>query len=115
MNQKFEARHYAPGDEPPRGNGEDNWPDPVPLPANLLPVAPFDYEMLPENMRPWVKDVAERMQCPSDYVGVTVMAALGSLIGRKVAVRPKLEDDWSVVPNVWGLLIGPPGIMKSPR
>ena len=47
----------------------DAWPDPVPLPHSLLPVAPFDYDMLPEKVRPWVKDVCERMQCPPDYVG----------------------------------------------
>jgi hypothetical protein len=93
---------------------EAEWPDPILLPTGLLPVAPFDYEMLPEKVRHWVEDVSERMQCPPDYVAVTVVAALGSLIGRKVSIRPKLEDDWAVVSNVWGLLIGPPGIMKSP-
>jgi hypothetical protein len=100
------------------GNGRDNtrheWPDPVPLPTSLLPVAPFDYGMLPEKLRPWVEDVSERMQCPPDYVGVSVMAALGSVIGRKVSVRPKIRDDWSVVGNMWGLCIGPPGVMKTP-
>jgi putative DNA primase/helicase len=90
------------------------WPDPVDLPQSLLPVAPFDYAMLPQNVRAWVEDVSERMQCPPDYVAVTVMAALASLIGRKVTVRPKKEDNWSVVVNLWALLIGPPGIMKSP-
>ena len=84
------------------------------LPTSLLPVEPFDDAMLPESVRGWVSDVTERMQSPPDYAGVTVMTALGSLIGRKLSVRPKMEDDWSVVPNVWGLLIGPPGFMKSP-
>ena len=23
-------------------------------------------------------------------------------------------DDWAMVPNLWGLAVGPPGIMKSP-
>src|SRR5262249_36570906 len=91
-----------------------DWPDPVPLPTSLLPVAPFDYGMLPETVRAWVEDVTERMQSPPDYAGATVMTALGSLIGRKISVRPKLEDDWSVVTNLWGMLIGPPGILKSP-
>lgn len=35
-----------------------NWADPVPLPTSLLPVAPFDYEMLPEKVRCWVEDVS---------------------------------------------------------
>jgi putative DNA primase/helicase len=70
--------------------------------------------MLPEKVRPWVKDVCERMQCPPDYVGVSVMGALGSVIGRRVTVRPQRADDWSVVANQWPLCIGRPGVMKSP-
>src|SRR5262249_45639900 len=50
-----------------------DWPDPVPLPTSLLPVAPFDYGMLPETVRAWVEDVTERMQSPPDYAGATVM------------------------------------------
>jgi len=34
------------------------------------------------------------------------MAALGSMIGRKVAIRPQIEDDWEVIANQWALLIG---------
>ena len=97
-----------------QAGSDKTWPDPVPLPCSLLEVAPFDYGMLPEKLRPWVEDVSERMQCPPDYVAVTVMVGLAITIGRKVAMRPKLADDWSVVPNMWGLCIGPPGIMKSP-
>lgn len=91
-----------------------DWPDLVDLPNSLLAVAPFDFDMLPDTVRPWIEDVAERMQCPPDFVGATVMVGLGSVLGRKLTVRPKREDDWSVVPNLWGLSIGPPGVMKSP-
>ena len=45
-------------------------------------------------------------------VGALVSAA--AIIGRKVAMRPKRQDDWAVVPNLWGLAVGPPGIMKNP-
>jgi putative DNA primase/helicase len=92
----------------------NDWPDPVPLPRSLLPVEPFDYDMLPQTLGGWVRDVAERMQCPPDFVAVTIMTALATVAGRKIAVRPKTQDDWSVVPNAWGLCIGPPGVMKSP-
>ena len=27
---------------------------------------------------------------------------------------PKAHDDWTVVPNLWGLVVAPPGYMKSP-
>ena len=42
------------------------------------------------------------------------MAGAGSIIGRKVLVRPHLEDDWAVVANQWAMGIGRPGVMKSP-
>jgi putative DNA primase/helicase len=90
------------------------WPDPCPLPETLLPVAPFNFSLLPEKLRPWGTDVAERMQCPPDYIGVSIMAALGSVIGRKIVIKPKIEDDWQVVGNQWALIVGRPGVLKSP-
>lgn len=87
---------------------------PKPLPSELHPVPPFDLALLPDSLRPWITDVCERVQCPPDFVAVPVMVALGTLIGRKVRIRPKDRDSWSVVPNVWGCLIGRPGTMKSP-
>jgi putative DNA primase/helicase len=59
-------------------------------------------------------DVAERMQCPPDFPAVAVMIAAGSLIGRQIAIRPKRQDDWTVVANLWGAAIGRPSLMKSP-
>ena len=87
---------------------------PHPLPASLLPVAPFDLELIPTQLRPWAADLCERLQCPGDYIGVSVMAAAGSVIGRRVLMRPHLEDDWAVVANQWAMGIGRPGVMKSP-
>ncbi len=31
-----------------------------------------------------------------------------------MCIRPKEKDDWLVVPNLWGVCIGRPGIMKTP-
>src|ERR1039458_5296511 len=90
------------------------WSEPQPLPPELHPVQPFDLAMLPDSLRPWIADVCERVQCPPDFVAVPVMVALGTLIGRKVRIRPKARDSWTVVPNVWGCIIGRPGTMKSP-
>jgi hypothetical protein len=58
--------------------------------------------------------VAERMQCPPDFAAVGAMIALGSLAGRKIGIRPKRHDDWVVVSNLWGCIIGRPGLMKTP-
>ncbi len=90
------------------------WPDPVPLPDGLPPVQAFDAELLPEALRCWVTDIAERMQCPPDFTAVGAVVALSSIIGARAVVRPKAKDDWTVVPNLWGAIIGRPGVMKSP-
>jgi putative DNA primase/helicase len=36
------------------------------------------------------------------------------LIGQQISIRPKKHDDWTVVPNIWGAIIGSPGTMKTP-
>ena len=90
------------------------WPAPLPLPEGLPAVAPFDFALLPDTLRPWAEDICERVQCPPDYVGATIMAALGCAIGRKVGIRPQEKTDWTEFPNQWSLIIGRPGVLKSP-
>ena len=94
--------------------GVDDWPAPTPLPDDLPPVTPFDPAMLPGALRGWIMDISHRMQCPPDFSAVAVVAALSSLIGARAVVKPKARDDWAVVPNLWALAIGRPGVMKSP-
>lgn len=90
------------------------WREPKPLPGGLLPVHPFASGLLPAPFRSWVDDVAERMQTPPDFIAVSAMVAAGSVIGRKVGIRPMRHDDWQEVPNLWSCIIGRPGVMKSP-
>ena len=92
----------------------NTWSDPQPIPNDLLPVESFDLEMLPASIRLWVADIAERMQCPLDFVAVGSMVALAAVIGRKAGIRPKRKDDWLVIPNLWGMVVGRPATMKSP-
>lgn len=90
------------------------WPEPTPLPSELPPVQPFDADLLPESLRNWIMDIADRMQCPPDFPAVGAIAALSSLIGARAVIAPKRLDSWTVVPNEWGLIVGNPGVMKSP-
>jgi len=92
----------------------DAWDTPQPLPDALPPVAPFDAELLPQALRGWIVDIAERMQCPLDFPAVGAITALSGLISARAVVSPKQRDDWRVVPNLWGLIVGRPGVMKSP-
>lgn len=90
------------------------WPEPMPIPNGLLPVESFHYALLPESVREWVEDISTRMQCPPDFTAVGVMVALSSVIGCKACIQPKKHDDWQVTPNLWGVVVGRPGVMKSP-
>lgn len=93
------------GDEPP---------EPKPLPEALLPVDPFDNDLLPASIMPWVADISDRMQVPPEFVAVPAMIGLGAVIGRKVGIRPQALTDWLETANLWGCIIGRPGAMKSP-
>ena len=93
---------------------DSEWSDPQPLPEARPPVPAFNPTLLPKAVRPWVEDVSERIQCAPDYAAVGTMVALSSVIGRRVGICPKRHDDWLVVPNLWGGIVGRPGIMKTP-
>lgn len=90
------------------------WSEITPLNTELPPVDAFSYGLLPDGIADWVADIVARMQCPPDFVAVTVMVALASLIGRKVVIYPKKNDDWQVTCNLWGALIGRPSSKKTP-
>jgi hypothetical protein len=60
-----EARHM---EEEARAESCHGWPDAVPLPEGLSRVESFEPELLPDAIAPWVMDIAERMQCPPDYI-----------------------------------------------
>jgi Protein of unknown function (DUF3987) len=100
-------------------NGPDdgqqrNWPQPKLLPAGLPPVEPFSSEFLPDALAPWTDDIANRLQCPPDYVFVSELTALGAVIGRRIGIKPQAKTDWIEIPNLWGAFIGRPGMLKSP-
>ena len=92
----------------------EQWPEPEALPEALPPVQKFDLDLLPDALRDWIADIAHRMQQPPDYAAVSAMVALSSLIGARTVIKPKQRDDWEVVPNMWGLIVGRPGMLKSP-
>jgi len=90
------------------------WPDPEEIKPTLLPVEPLDLEILPKILRQFVSDVSERLQAPPDFVAAPAIVMFGKLIGTACVIKPKRYDDWEVIPNLWGGIIGPPSIKKSP-
>jgi putative DNA primase/helicase len=93
----------------------DGWPDPENLGSELPPVPLLDMRLLPDSLRPMVDDVADRMQVLPDFPAVVAVATLAGLCGRRAVIQPKDRDySWVVVPNLWGGIVAPPGMMKSP-
>lgn len=92
----------------------DHFPEPIPLPDGLPPVKPLHPEMIPLPLRGWLMDIADRMQIPPDFSAAAAVVALGSIIGRGCGIHPKRHDDWLVVPNLWGAVVGRPSLMKTP-
>ena len=104
-------------DQQSRESGTDDseeWPSPQPITTNLLPVLPLEPDMIPEPLRPWLTDIAYRMKCPLDFVASASIVMLSSLIGTRLTIQPKTRDDWTIVPNLWGAVIGDPSSMKTP-
>ncbi|CCH01383.1 hypothetical protein FAES_3375 [Fibrella aestuarina BUZ 2] len=100
----------------PNESNPDNikWFKPQPIENHLMPVLPLKPEMIPEPLRPWLCDIAHRMKCPLDFVGASAVVMLSSLIGTRLTIKSKSKDNWTVVPNLWGAVIGGPSAMKTP-
>ena len=85
-----------------------------PITVNLAPLPAPEPEMIPEPFRAWVEDIATRAWTLVEYVIVAVIVAISGLIGSRIGIKPKEKDSWIVVPNLWGMVVGPPGVLKSP-
>lgn len=92
----------------------DSLPEPEPIEQRLPAVQRLDPKLIPAPLRAWTVDVAHRMQCPLDYCAVAALVALAGVVGAGVGIKPKRKDDWIVVPNIWGGVIGPPSKKKTP-
>ena len=85
-----------------------------PLPPLRQEAPPLPLELVPEKLRGRVGDSAELMQVPHEMIAIPVLVSASSVIGRKVTIRPKARDTWTVTPNLWGAVVAPPSCMKTP-
>lgn len=100
---------------PPMEASPGAWPEPERLTETLPEVAAFDPDLLPNSIRPLVRDISERMQVSFDFPAICAIATLAGVTNRRARIQPKINDDsWKVVPNLWGGIVAPPGMMKSP-
>ena len=85
---------YDPEEEKP-------WPEPLPFEIKLPSVPSLNELMMPEPLREWVLDTSRRMDnAPPDFAATAAIVVAGAPLGRKVGVRPKRNDDWTVIPNL---------------
>lgn len=94
--------------------GAGDWSEPLPLKNALFPVPALPDVLIPSSLRDWVLDCAERVGVAPDYIAVAALVGAASVVGNTVRIRPKRYDDWEVVPNLWGALVGSPSVKKSP-
>lgn len=95
-------------------NGGIVWtaPDSVEMPK--ASPAELTKDMLPSVIADWAFDIAKRLDGPADFAAIAIITALSSLIAKRLTVRPKKYDSWTVTPNLWGLVVASPGALKSP-
>ncbi len=118
MNKAIERGLSFLDDASKKSGGQkklENWPKPKRITAPLRTVPAFDAEsLLPEVLRVWIMDEADRMPCPPDFIAATVVVALGSILGAKCAIKPKTHDSWQIIANLWGGIVGLPSTKKTP-
>jgi hypothetical protein len=91
------------------------WPELTTITPRLRPVPAFNESLFPPALRPALRDVAHRMQCPPDWLAVAWLVALGAVVGNRCGIRPKqLDTAWLEVPNLWGAIVAEPSKLKTP-
>jgi hypothetical protein len=108
------ALQHNPQKLSPGNSTEEAWPTPEPITSEIRPVKELTNDMLPEPFRDWLRDISHRMQCPIDFVATAAVVETSIIIGAACGIRPKRHDDWLVTPNLWGGVIGRPGMLKTP-
>ncbi len=107
--QEFDSAGTGPGAE------SESWSPPTEIVSDLPPAPEFNaHVLLPKTLSEFVLDESDRMVCSPDYVAAALLVCLGSVIGASCGLKPKRRDDWIVVPNLWGGIVGEPSSKKSP-
>lgn len=92
-----------------------DWGKPNHIVTTIPSVMNMTEELMPEALKDWLVDVSHRMQTPADFTTISAIVIFSSIIGSGCGIRPKQEDDWEVIPNLWGTCIGQPSVfLKTP-
>jgi len=104
------AKHFEENvDDPP-----DFKDQPEAIKESLSEVLSCPTLTLPQELTDWIQGNAKQMQIAEDYFTAPLLVYLGSLIGRKRGLRLRQGTSWIEFPNLWGMVVGRPAMMKSP-
>lgn len=91
------------------------WTIPTPLPLYLKPALPeLDNVLIPSQFLVYCTDVAHRKQVSIEYVVISLIVTVSCLLGNKFLMYAKQRDNWTVTPNIWAMIIGAAGQLKTP-
>jgi putative DNA primase/helicase len=93
---------------------DEEWPEPELIQNELHPVELLPASIIPKPFYDYAIDVTERMQCPLDFFVIALLNVVSSVIGAGCGIKPKKEDNWLVIPNLWGGIVARPGKLKTP-
>lgn len=72
-------------------------------------------QLLPDLLARYVLDVSTRLSVGPEFVASPLLSIIGGIIGRRIGVRPKKLDSWTIFPCcLWSCISAPPGSRKSP-
>lgn len=82
-----------------------------PLPGELKAM-PLPLEAFPLCFQNYIREAAESLVCPPDFIALPLLVTAGSVIGR--TRRIALKTDWTEFPSLYAALVGQPGDRKTP-
>ncbi len=78
-----------------------------------LPTAPeFPIDAMPAPCRMLVREATASIECPPEFVGVPMLAALGAAIGNSRTI--KLKEGWEEGAAIYAAVVADPGEKKTP-
>jgi hypothetical protein len=91
------------------------WMRPGELPRQDYPLPALNPNLIPDALRPWILDSAERIGVPPEAILVGALTAVATIAGNTIRVQPKnLDDEWTQAPNLFAAIVGHSGAGKSP-
>lgn len=87
---------------------------PKSIQSELAQVEKLKGNMLPAILAQYIFKYAHNAdKMTPDFCAVNLLVCLGSIIGAKVAIRPKQKDEYELISNLWGGVIAPPSSKKT--